>query len=117
MMFILCFIIFLLTSFTMLIMNYYLNKIESWTIYIEKWSPYECGFDQQSHPKTPVSVQFFLISLIFLIFDIEIVYIIPIIPSLLLIDSHSIKVSFIIIIMLYIGVVLEYISGSFNWLV
>nr|WBU10589.1 NADH dehydrogenase subunit 3 [Megacampsomeris sp. 1 YJY-2023a] len=111
------FLFFLFLCFMMIMMNYYLNKFENWTNYLEKSSPYECGFDQHSHPQTPISVQFFLISLIFLLFDIEIVFIIPMVlnfNSLNLIQT--IESSFIVILILFGGVILEYLAGSFNWI-
>ena len=82
----------------------------------EKRSPFECGFDPKASPRIPFSLQFFLIAIIFLIFDIEITLLLPLIVTLKLTNliSFSIISSFFIIILL-IGLYHEWKQGALNW--
>lgn len=58
---------------------------------MEKNSPFECGFNPSYKTRVPFSLQFFLIALIFIIFDVEIILIIP--SPLFLFKSHIIRIS------------------------
>lgn len=83
----------------------------------EKFSTYECGFDPKSFSRIPFSLQFFLISILFLIFDVEIILIspIPFLINLNLIKS-SLIISNIIIIILLLGLIHEWNEGSLKWI-
>nr|YP_009501911.1 NADH dehydrogenase subunit 3 [Freysuila caesalpiniae]AWU48915.1 NADH dehydrogenase subunit 3 [Freysuila caesalpiniae] len=83
----------------------------------EKMSPFECGFDPFSKPRVAFSIQFFSISLMFLIFDIEMTLIMPI--PLLKFKINNITwmfSSFLLIMILIMGLMLEWKEGSMNWL-
>nr|ALO70324.1 NADH deshydrogenase subunit 3 [Atheta sp. 1 EF-2015] len=82
----------------------------------EKSSPFECGFDPKSSARMPFSLQFFLIAVIFLIFDVEITLLIPFIMILKIssIKIYLYSLSFFLFILL-IGLYHEWNQGALNW--
>nr|YP_009236723.1 NADH dehydrogenase subunit 3 [Acraea rogersi]AMJ17192.1 NADH dehydrogenase subunit 3 [Acraea rogersi] len=83
----------------------------------EKCSPFECGFDPKSIARIPFSLHFFLITMIFLIFDVEIALILPIIPSFKLVNFFTwFKIWFFFIIMLLLGLYHEWNQNMLNWI-
>nr|APX39753.1 NADH dehydrogenase subunit 3 [Linaeidea aenea] len=82
----------------------------------EKSSPFECGFDPKSSARLPFSLQFFLIAVIFLIFDVELTLLLPMILMFKLtnIFQYSMIFMFFLIILL-IGLYHEWNQGALNW--
>nr|UAM92234.1 NADH dehydrogenase subunit 3 [Allodia anglofennica]UAM92247.1 NADH dehydrogenase subunit 3 [Allodia sp. NHMO 442463] len=82
----------------------------------EKCSPFECGFDPKSSSRIPFSLRFFLITIIFLIFDVEIVLLMPVIVvmkmSNLMIWTYS---TIFFLIILLIGLYHEWSQGALEW--
>lgn len=82
----------------------------------EKLSPFECGFNPFSSSRIPFSIRFFLIAIIFLIFDVEIALILPIIITL---NFSNIKIwiftNLIFIVILLVGLYHEWNQGALNW--
>nr|APC61750.1 NADH dehydrogenase subunit 3 [Papilio dardanus] len=82
----------------------------------EKNSPFECGFDPKSSARIPFSLHFFLITVIFLIFDVEIALIFPLIYSFNLVHFFTMmKISFFFLMMLLIGLYHEWNQNMLNW--
>nr|UBU96196.1 NADH dehydrogenase subunit 3 [Meloe poggii] len=82
----------------------------------EKSSPFECGFDPKSSARLPFSLHFFLIAVIFLIFDVEITLLFPLVMSLKMssLGSYS-TVLMTLILILIIGLFHEWNQGALNW--
>nr|YP_010626161.1 NADH dehydrogenase subunit 3 [Dybowskyia reticulata]WBK02997.1 NADH dehydrogenase subunit 3 [Dybowskyia reticulata] len=82
----------------------------------EKMSPFECGFDPKSSARTPFSIQFFLIAVLFLIFDIEIAIMLPIILTMKLSMTKTwIFTIMMFIIILILGLYHEWNNGVLEW--
>nr|YP_010737973.1 NADH dehydrogenase subunit 3 [Neopsylla specialis]WEQ92383.1 NADH dehydrogenase subunit 3 [Neopsylla specialis] len=82
----------------------------------EKNSPFECGFDPFSSSRLPFSLHFFLIAIIFLIFDIEIALLLP----LVILYSSSMQINFMItgiifLMILLIGLYYEWNQKMLDW--
>nr|APX40700.1 NADH dehydrogenase subunit 3 [Pachybrachis suffrianii] len=82
----------------------------------EKSSPFECGFDPKTSARLPFSLQFFLIGIIFLIFDVELALLIPLIKTML--NSNMLMflvLSNLFILILILGLIHEWYQGALNW--
>nr|YP_007627011.1 NADH dehydrogenase subunit 3 [Tristira magellanica]AGC22276.1 NADH dehydrogenase subunit 3 [Tristira magellanica] len=82
----------------------------------EKSSPFECGFDPKSSARMPFSPRFFLIAVIFLIFDVEIALILPIV---IIMKTSNIMIwttsTMFFITILLLGLYYEWKQGALQW--
>nr|WNO18651.1 NADH dehydrogenase subunit 3 [Seseria sambara indosinica] len=82
----------------------------------EKCSPFECGFDPKSSARNPFSLHFFLITVIFLIFDVEIALIFPMIYTFKIVNLIIwMKTCFFFLFMLLMGLYHEWNQNMLNW--
>lgn len=83
-----------------------------------KISPFECGFEIFESIRLPFSIHFFLIGVLFLVFDIEIIYLFTIINSCYLITFKLwLFISVIILLILLLGLEFEKKEGSLKWFI
>lgn len=81
----------------------------------EKITSFECGFDPLSDARLPFSIQFFLIALVFLVFDVEIVLLLPLAIRIKMLLWEIIMRIVIVFIILLLGIYLEWIEGTIQW--
>lgn len=80
--------------------------------YTEKERPYECGFDPINSSRTPFSFRFFLVAILFLIFDLEIGLLIPFIRGFCVEIHLSVIVALGFLILLVAGLIYEWAKGG-----
>nr|YP_004123551.1 NADH dehydrogenase subunit 3 [Cynoglossus abbreviatus]ACT80250.1 NADH dehydrogenase subunit 3 [Cynoglossus abbreviatus]AFB71293.1 NADH dehydrogenase subunit 3 [Cynoglossus abbreviatus] len=82
----------------------------------QKLSPYECGFDPMCSARLPFSLHFFLVAILFLLFDLEIALLFPLpwADQLPLATTPYIY-TLILIILLGGGLIYEWLQGGLEW--
>nr|YP_004222064.1 NADH dehydrogenase subunit 3 [Aceros waldeni]ADW41475.1 NADH dehydrogenase subunit 3 [Aceros waldeni] len=82
----------------------------------EKLSPYECGFDPLGSARLPFSVRFFLVAILFLLFDLEIALLLPL-PWAIQLQSPTTTLTWTsaIILLLTLGLIYEWAQGGLEW--
>nr|ABG46115.1 NADH dehydrogenase subunit 3 [Hylarana sp. FRIM 1736]ABG46117.1 NADH dehydrogenase subunit 3 [Hylarana sp. FRIM 1418]ABG46119.1 NADH dehydrogenase subunit 3 [Hylarana sp. FRIM 1401]ABG46121.1 NADH dehydrogenase subunit 3 [Hylarana sp. FRIM 826] len=82
----------------------------------EKLSPYECGFDPLASARLPYSMRFFLVAILFLLFDLEIALLLPTPWAIQLLNPVvALSWASIIIILLTLGFIYEWSQGALEW--
>nr|WNH21797.1 NADH dehydrogenase subunit 3 [Nes longus] len=82
----------------------------------EKLSPYECGFDPLGSARLPFSMRFFLVAILFLLFDLEIALLLPLpwgdqLPTPL----GTFFWATLVLTLLTLGLIYEWIQGGLEW--
>nr|YP_001994412.1 NADH dehydrogenase subunit 3 [Bathyprion danae]BAG49352.1 NADH dehydrogenase subunit 3 [Bathyprion danae] len=82
----------------------------------EKLSPYECGFDPLGSARLPFSLRFFLIAILFLLFDLEIALLLPL-PwaAQLLTPAATLLWAAAVLALLTLGLAYEWTQGGLEW--
>nr|AYD74835.1 NADH dehydrogenase subunit 3 [Thamnornis chloropetoides] len=82
----------------------------------EKLSPYECGFDPLGSARLPFSIRFFLVAILFLLFDLEIALLLPL-PWAIQLQTPTTTLMWAstIISFLTLGLIYEWNQGGLEW--
>nr|YP_008239399.1 NADH dehydrogenase subunit 3 [Rhynchopsitta terrisi]YP_010937527.1 NADH dehydrogenase subunit 3 [Rhynchopsitta pachyrhyncha]AGQ54630.1 NADH dehydrogenase subunit 3 [Rhynchopsitta terrisi]WKW95536.1 NADH dehydrogenase subunit 3 [Rhynchopsitta pachyrhyncha] len=103
----------IILSMALTTLNFWLTQM---TPDSEKLSPYECGFDPLGSARLPFSIRFFLVAILFLLFDLEIALLLPLPwatqlkhPTTTLIWAST------IILLLTLGLIYEWSQGGLEW--
>nr|YP_009180610.1 NADH dehydrogenase subunit 3 [Procambarus alleni]ALM30835.1 NADH dehydrogenase subunit 3 [Procambarus alleni] len=82
----------------------------------EKSSPFECGFDPKGSARLPFSLRFFLVAVIFLIFDVEITLLMPLAYIISLTNIFTwLFAGLVFLLILLVGLYYEWWKGALEW--
>ncbi|MFQ5959662.1 MAG: NADH-quinone oxidoreductase subunit A [Alphaproteobacteria bacterium] len=81
----------------------------------EKLSAYECGFDAFSDARSRFDVRFYLVTLLFIIFDLEVAFLFPWAAALGDIGLFGFWSMMIFLVVLTIGFIYEWRKGALEW--
>ena len=78
-----------------------------------KLSPYECGFSTiYGQTRSTFSIHFYIVAMLFLVFDLEILLLFPIAVTLYQVSTFGFSIALIFFVILTIGFILEIGSGA-----
>lgn len=81
----------------------------------EKSSIYECGFDPYEDARNEFDVRFYLVAILFIIFDLETVFFFPWCISLSYLNSTAFWAMGDFIVELMVGYIYAWRIGALNW--
>ena len=78
-----------------------------------KLDPYECGFSPvYGQTRSQFSIHFYIVAMLFLVFDLEILLLFPIASTLSIVSTFGFSIAILFFIILTIGFILEIGSGA-----
>nr|UZF66145.1 NADH dehydrogenase subunit 3 [Neodiprion qinghaiicus] len=109
--------VLMITLIVLMMLMISLNLSKKTMYELEKNSPFECGFDPKGSPRLSFSIRFFLIAVIFLIFDVEVTLMLPMMMTLSIsnLKIWLMMVNYFILILL-LGLYYEWNFGALNWM-
>jgi NADH-quinone oxidoreductase subunit A len=81
----------------------------------EKLSPYECGFEAFADARAKFDVRFYLVAILFIIFDLEVAFLFPWAVSLAHIGLFGFFSMIVFLAVLTIGFIYEWRKGALEW--
>lgn len=81
----------------------------------EKISSYECGFDPFSESRSQFDVRFYLVAILFIIFDLEVAFLFPWAVTLGAIGFYGFLSMMFFLLVLTVGFIYEWRKGALEW--
>ena len=81
----------------------------------EKLSPYECGFEAFEDARMKFDVRYYLIAILFILFDLEIAFLFPWAVALKEIGMLGFVAMLVFLAVLVVGFIYEWVKGALEW--
>jgi len=81
----------------------------------ERKNFYECGFKPSIQKPISMSIQFFLICILFILFDTDLLFLYPFVSGITLVSSFDFVLIIVLFFLLYVSIIFEKFNGSFYW--
>ena len=81
----------------------------------EKNSPYECGFEAFEDARMKFDVRYYLVAILFILFDLEIAFLFPWAVSLRDIGASGFWAMMLFLAILVVGFIYEWKKGALDW--
>jgi NADH-quinone oxidoreductase subunit A len=81
----------------------------------EKNSPYECGFEPFEDTRIKFDVRYYLVAILFILFDLEIAFLFPWAVSLKVIGGVGMASMLVFLAVLVVGFIYEWKKGALEW--
>ena len=81
----------------------------------EKLSPYECGFEAFEDSRMKFDVRYYLVAILFIVFDLEIAFLFPWAVALDSIGVAGLAAMGVFLLVLVVGFVYEWKKGALEW--
>jgi NADH-quinone oxidoreductase subunit A len=110
------FIIFILISFLISLLLPIISFLLTRRVVTrQKISPYECGFEPFGDARIKVTVHFYLIAILFLVFDLEVIFLFPWCFAIHLLKKQAFWSMLYFFFVLVIGFIYEWRRGALEW--
>jgi NADH-quinone oxidoreductase subunit A len=108
-------ILFLFSIFLSILIIFLSLRVGAYNPDTEKLSAYECGFDPYEDARNVFDVRFYLVAILFIIFDLEAVYFFPWCASFSFLNTEGFFSMIDFIIELLIGYIYAWEVGALEW--
>lgn len=115
----------MILSIIVLFLSLFIKKVISYTTLssgsgltegdTQKISPYECGFEPFQDARNKFNIKFYLVGILFLIFDLEIAFLFPWVAAIAKLGFSGFVGMYFFLILLIVGFAYEWKLGALDW--